>query len=495
MPKAGTSGIAIIRNAAENNGPGDSKTENVPRSTTNDAEQKNNFLKHLISNFDELVIHFLDHSVRDAFLQQKEITDEKEFKRVKLAVEDRVLDLLLNYFTWSELPSAAYFRQIVGVLGNRYPGMFLGDPVVTVGGITVRRFAGKGVGGCTGISSLPKALRQKFARLLEQKTGVVKKKPVRDLPDGTSKHDVARKKKKVYGVLSEKYYIAGTEENDTFLAEIEIVGNTEEREAMFSLHRNNLQHALVTAKDMFTAVPMFFSHLIHAEKHFEWLTGKNLATNIEQELPRQFQLVKAVVLNVYSTKEMRLNLEIAKLKGTELNGSFIPEFVCLLRHLNLQWHKTPGGLLRFPSEPEPTSPHIFCCEGVGSIKFDLHVEMKKIFRNLNFSEVLRAFFAVAFIGNLHYPEEGEGVAILLQRKVAGITCEGERNIIPICYSNGTVHFLPVLCNRVILMRIRCQFLIFLHGPPLYFIHISVLTVWQKMVFKHKPENYIFFLPL
>jgi hypothetical protein len=98
--------------------------------------------------------------------------------------------------------------------------------------------------------------------------------------------------------------------------------------------------------------------------------------------------------------------------------------VCLLRQLNQEWHKSAGGLLRFPSEPEEDSPHILCCDGIGSVKFDLHVEKKKIFTGLNFSEALRAFFCVAFIGNLHYPEDGEAVAILLQRKLAGINGEG-----------------------------------------------------------------------
>jgi hypothetical protein len=38
----------------------------------------------------------------------------------------------------------------------------------------------------------------------------------------------------------------------------------------------------------------------------------------------------------------------------------IPQFVCLLRQLNVEWHKNAGGLLRFPAEPEDNSPHIFC---------------------------------------------------------------------------------------------------------------------------------------
>jgi hypothetical protein len=49
------------------------------------------------------------------------------------------------------------------------------------------------------------------------------------------------------------------------------------------------------------------------------------------------------------------------------------------------------------------------------------VENEPIYSNLNFSEVLCAFFCV---GNIQYPKDRESVAILLQQKVAGINAEG-----------------------------------------------------------------------
>jgi hypothetical protein len=52
------------------------------------------------------------------------------------------------------------------------------------------------------------------------------------------------------------------------------------------------------------------------------------------------------------------------------------------------------------------------------------VENEPIYSNLNFSEVLFAFFCVIFIVNIHYPKDRESVAILLQCKVAGINAEG-----------------------------------------------------------------------
>jgi hypothetical protein len=193
---------------------------------------------------------------------------------------------------------------------------------------------------------------------------------------------------------------------------------------MYSEHRKDIQHSLVNGVDIFTAVPGFFTSLTHALRHFEWLTGKNLETSIEGSLPRQFKIIQAVTQAMCSTKEFRLKLEIARIKGSELNGSLIPELICLLRQLNTEWHKNPGGLFRFPTEPEIHSPHIFCPQGTESLKFELHVENNPIYTNLNFSEVLSAFFCITFIGNIHYPKDGESSAILLQRKVAGINADG-----------------------------------------------------------------------
>ncbi len=385
------------------------------------------FVKKLICNFDEDVLNFLDKSARDAIIQQKSFTDEKEFKRIKLAIEARILYLLNQESQLTKLPSVGFFRQVCGVLANRYPYMFLEDPKVTVDGITFRQFIGKGTGGVTGISSLPKALQQKFAKMLDQKHGVIKQKKRRDLPDGNSAHTAPKKKRKVYGVHSDKYYVSGTEGQMNFLGMLDSLESAEEREELYSENREDVQNILSSSTDMFSAVPGFFNTLTHAENHFQWLTGKNIAQTIEAEVPRQFRLMKSVVQTMCATREFRLNLEIAKIKGGEQNGSIVPEFVCLLRQLTVEWHKNPGGLLRFPSEPESDSPHILCPEGVGSIKFDLHVEKKKIFADLNFSEALRAFFSVSFIGNLEYPEQAEAVAILLQRKVAGINAEGMDN--------------------------------------------------------------------
>lgn len=384
---------------------------------------KTEFVKNLICHFDELVVDFLDKSAREAILQQDNITDEKEFTRIKVAIESRVLQLL-NDCNLSTLPVVGFFRQLCGVLSNRYPYMFLEDPKVTIQGITIRRFIGKGTGGLTGISSLPKAMQQKFAKMLENKKGTVKQKRTRDLPDDDSEHPLPKKKKKVYGVVSENYYTKESENFETFLREVHFPNTVHEREAMYSEHRKDVQHCLSTSQDMFSAVPGFFGSVLHAETHFKWLTGKSLAENIDAELPRQVRLVKYVVESMCATREFRLKLELAKIKGAEQNGSFVPEFICHLRQLNVEWHKTPGGLFRYPSEPEDDSPNILCCDGAGSVSFDLHVEKKKIFTGLNFNEVLRAFFAVSFIGNLHYPELGEAVAILLQRKVACINAEG-----------------------------------------------------------------------
>jgi hypothetical protein len=59
-------------------------------------------------------------------------------------------------------------------------------------------------------------------------------------------------------------------------------------------------------------------------------------------------------------------------------------------------------------------------------RFEVHSEQKAFFKDLNFHEAVAAFFHVAFVGNLRYPDEAEAVAIWLQRKVAGINEPGDK---------------------------------------------------------------------
>jgi hypothetical protein len=71
---------------------------------------KKEFLKKLITSFEDLVVNFLDKSARDAIKQQQEITDEKEFCRIKLAIENRDSNLLINDSSLLTVPVVGFFR-------------------------------------------------------------------------------------------------------------------------------------------------------------------------------------------------------------------------------------------------------------------------------------------------------------------------------------------------------------------------------------------------
>jgi hypothetical protein len=86
----------------------------------------------LYNNFDVLVANFLYKSAQDAIKEKKEFKDEKDFRRIKLAIENRILDLLAYESHLSIVPSVSFSRQLVGILANNYPYMFLGDPAMTV---------------------------------------------------------------------------------------------------------------------------------------------------------------------------------------------------------------------------------------------------------------------------------------------------------------------------------------------------------------------------
>lgn len=406
---------------------GAASEKKIKRQETATGQGGKEFLKFLIENFDEVVLNYLDKGSRDAIREQLIVEDEKEFRRIKSSIENRILKLLQDRSSSPEPPNVAFFREIVGILATKYPYMFLDDPRKTVEGMgEVRKFTSRGSGGATGVSSLPKVLRQKFSRLLEEKNGVSKeKKRKTDLSDGSAeRHAPPKKKKKVYGILSERYYSSPSEEKENFLSDLELAETDEEREDLFRKYRKDVQHILSTSVDMFSAVPGLFSSIAHVKEHFEWLTGKSIATKVNEELPKKLKLLRPVVLNMCSTKEFRLQLQIANIKGNELNGSYIPEYICLLRQLNFEWHKDRGGLFRFPAEPETASPHIFCSKGADTMKFSIHAEMKEVLGNLTFDEAVSAFFYICFIGNLEYPEAGEAVAIWLQRKVAELNSTG-----------------------------------------------------------------------
>ncbi len=114
--------------------------------------------------------------------------------------------------------------------------------------VPVRQFKGKGLGGLSGISSLPKAMQQKCARLLEDKHGIVKKK--RDLSNGNTNRQVS----KVYGVSTNKFYLDVTVKQDTLLDDLE---TTEEREAWFAEHQQIIQKRFTEAKDIFFFLLLF----------------------------------------------------------------------------------------------------------------------------------------------------------------------------------------------------------------------------------------------
>jgi phage-related protein len=94
------------------------------------------------------------------------------------------------------------------------------------------------------------------------------------------------------------------------LSDLENMDTMEKREQFFCRNRKDVQHILSSCADLLRSLPGIFSHLSHVKTHFKWLTGKNLVANIEKELPRQFRLLKGVVVHMCPTKEFQISLEI-----------------------------------------------------------------------------------------------------------------------------------------------------------------------------------------
>jgi hypothetical protein len=78
--------------------------------------------------------------------------DPAKFAKVKIAIVDRVIDLLLEHRHCEIVPGTRFFDSVVQVLGVKYPPVFGSDPDVLVNGERVRLFQSRGTGGLSGIA-------------------------------------------------------------------------------------------------------------------------------------------------------------------------------------------------------------------------------------------------------------------------------------------------------------------------------------------------------
>ncbi len=94
------------------------------------------------------------HGTAVAAQEQTVFADPAKFARVKIAVVDRVIDLLVEHCGRDSeiVPGIKFFDNVVHVLGVKYPPVFGSDPAVLVNGERVRLFRSRGTGGLNGIS-------------------------------------------------------------------------------------------------------------------------------------------------------------------------------------------------------------------------------------------------------------------------------------------------------------------------------------------------------
>lgn len=137
---------------------GDIHSENDPAGPSSGAKTKfggpPGFLNLLIGQFRNSIVKYLDWQSQEAILGQKVLEDPAKFAHVKLAVSERVLDLLLEMGDGKTVPGIRFFENIVDVLGTKYPSMFAEDPYVIVDGVKVRKFSTRGTGGVNGIRGM-----------------------------------------------------------------------------------------------------------------------------------------------------------------------------------------------------------------------------------------------------------------------------------------------------------------------------------------------------
>lgn len=409
-----------------------SEVSSAPCNTTKFSSTNTDTLMMLKIEFQELVVNHLDAEVREAYRLQKEIENQKEFRAVKAATEKRVMNILAAHVPGEKIPHLDFFREVVGILGEKYPYVYGSDPMKEVSpGQWVKKFPFRGTGGPSGLKSLPKVLQQSYRRLRDNKDCSNKNSnETSEWAEGATSKNSRKRKAHVYGVDQINFYI------DAKLSRAEVTRKLEqwaslgfeEREEMFSAIRESLQSIFASNYLIFDALPGFFDDERHLQYQFQWVAKKSIIENIEVRVGPQFGFLLDVLKRWIPTKDFAQKIEAANLKSEELNGSPIPLRVCLLRELTFFWAKTRSGLLRFENEEVVDgSPRIVYSEDkdTNSSHFSIEAEHKTILVGLTFNDAIASFFHLTFVANMKYPANGEDAAVWLQRKVAGIEETGD----------------------------------------------------------------------
>lgn len=428
--------VTVSSETASSSKPASSSSDPLAKEKEKTAER---VLDILVYEFDEMIVSHLDRRAREAIMKQEKIEDARVFGNVKRAIEDRILELLLESTT--SVPKLKFFTEIVRILGTRYPYMYHSDPTKEIGGNVVRMFLTRGTGGVHGLSSLPKVLKQKFQRMVDKQSGRAtvsagaKRKQNEEEPDCPP---VKKRRAFVYGVNQEKFHAKGNNREELFEA-LEGVNDVHEREKIFQNFRETIQELIRSSKDISVAVPGFFVDPVHVEGQFVWLCNRSITGTITAESEKQLRHLEKILEVWRPYREYEQKLEAARVKSALHGGSSLPLRVCWIRELNLHWHKTREGLFRYPEEEECDSPHFTITEQSDRMSFDIRVERKVLFSGLNFEEAVAAYFHLCFVANLKYPEKGESVAIWLQRRIAGIVDKGNlANYLETKYGKVTV---------------------------------------------------------
>jgi hypothetical protein len=135
--------------------------------------------------FQELVVSHLEAEVGEAYRLQKEIENKKEFRAVKAATEKRIMNILAAHMPGEKIPHFDFFREVVGILAEKYLYVYGSDPMKEVShGQWVKKFPFRETGGPSGLKSLPKILQQSFRKLRDSKGSNGNSNETRELAEG-----------------------------------------------------------------------------------------------------------------------------------------------------------------------------------------------------------------------------------------------------------------------------------------------------------------------
>ena len=254
-----------------------------------------NWKEDLFKQFQEAKIDKCTKVTRDAYAANENISSKKTKRDVRNEIINTVIDHLIDIYGGVGCPKIKTMREIVVMLGHKYPRMFSPE-----GGPSDDN--GYGFGGHSGLKRLPEQMIDRFRDRIGRK---LKEHNHSDADEPPAKQG---KRKEVYGVDNKKYYaVCKDQEAIDEIAKSDEIDDFTKREAIYSSRRNALAQQFRNGKKhIHKACKGFFLHKGHLANQFGFFSnGVDILETIKSNFRRQTDFLLKYLEHVDNTVEFK----------------------------------------------------------------------------------------------------------------------------------------------------------------------------------------------